>query len=106
MGRRNPGRVAMTEERTTSADEGTRPAAAEGATTYWRYTLWAMVGIQFVMTVANSMLTPILLLFLPVLGVQSDTAIDIWAGVLNGTTSFVAAFASPLWGLLAARHGR
>src|SRR5579862_10068347 len=97
----------MTDERSTSADEGTRPAAADmSAALYWRYTLWAMVGIQFVMTVANSMLTPILPLFLPVLGVQSDTAIDIWAGVLNGTTSFVAAFASPLWGLLAARHGR
>ncbi|MFI4949071.1 MAG: MFS transporter [Alphaproteobacteria bacterium] len=87
-----------------------QPAAIEatggGAAPHWQYTLWAMVGIQFVMTVANSMLTPILPLFLPVLGVRSDTAIDIWAGVLNGTTSFVAAFASPLWGQLADRHGR
>src|SRR6202140_5097858 len=97
----------MTDERSTSADEGIQPAAADsGAAPHWRYTLWAMVGIQFVMTVANSMLTPILPLFLPVLGVQSDTAVDIWAGVLNGTTSFVAAFASPLWGQLADRHGR
>jgi DHA1 family multidrug resistance protein-like MFS transporter len=77
-----------------------------GAAAYWRQTLWAMVGIQFVMTGAFSMLTPIMPLFLPVLGVESDAAIAIWAGVLNGITSLVAAFASPLWGQVADRHGR
>src|SRR6266550_6386683 len=77
-----------------------------GAAPYWRQTLWAMVGIQFVMTGAFSMLTPIMPLFLPMLGVESEAAIAIWAGVLNGITSFVAAFASPLWGSLADRHGR
>ena len=45
-------------------------------------------------------------LLLPELGVVSDSAIDLWAGVLSGVTSFVAAFASPLWGSLADRHGR
>ena len=65
-----------------------------------------MVGIQFVMTMSFSMLTPIMPLFLPVLGVQSESAIDLWAGILAGVTSFVAAFASPLWGRLADRHGR
>jgi DHA1 family multidrug resistance protein-like MFS transporter len=84
----------------------TQRAVEPGAAAQWRSMLWAMVAIQFVMTVANSMLTPILPLFLPVLGVESETATDIWAGVLNGTTSFVAAFASPLWGQLADRHGR
>ncbi len=72
----------------------------------WQRTLWAMVGIQFVMTMSFSMLTPIMPLFLPVLGVQSESAIDLWAGILAGVTSFVAAFASPLWGRLADRHGR
>ena len=73
---------------------------------HWRQTLWAMVGIQFVMTAAFSMLTPIMPLFLPVLGVETDVGIAIWAGVLNGVTSLVAAFASPLWGQVADRHGR
>src|ERR1051325_1085652 len=77
-----------------------------GAAAHWQYTLWAMVGIQLVMAMANSMLSPIMPLFLPVLGVESERAIDLWAGVLNGTTSFVAAFASPLWGQLSDRHGR
>src|SRR6266852_4035965 len=99
----------MTEQRSSSADEGTQPAALEaagGAASYWRYTLWAMVGIQFVNTMANSVLTPIMPLFLPELGVRTESGIDIWAGVLSGITSFVAAFASPLWGSLADRHGR
>jgi len=85
---------------------GVAPGAAPGVAANWRHTLWAMVLIQLVMAMANSMLSPIMPLFLPVLGVHSEAAIDIWAGILNGTTSFVAAFASPLWGQLADRHGR
>src|SRR3954470_14915236 len=78
----------------------------QGAAADWQQTLWAMVGIQFVMTMAFSMLTPIMPLFLPVLGVESASAIAVWAGILNGVTSFIAAFASPLWGTVADRHGR
>src|SRR6266436_7664983 len=98
----------MTEQRSVSVGEGTQPApdAAGGPASYWRYTLWAMVGIQFVNTMANSVLTPIMPLFLPELGVRTESGIDIWAGILSGVTSFVAAFASPLWGSLADRHGR
>ena len=46
-----------------------------------------MVGIQFVNTMANSVLTPIMPLFLPELGVHTESGIDIWAGILSGTTS-------------------
>src|SRR5205814_9714977 len=98
-------------EQGSPANDATAPAAIEGtahggAAAYWRQTLWAMVGMQFVMTAAFSMLTPIMPLFLPVLGVESEAAIAIWAGILNGITSLVAAFASPLWGQVADRHGR
>jgi DHA1 family multidrug resistance protein-like MFS transporter len=72
----------------------------------WQRTLWVMVGIQFVMTMAFSMLTPIMPLFLPVLGVTHASAIDLWAGILGGVTSLVAAFVSPLWGRVADRRGR
>jgi DHA1 family multidrug resistance protein-like MFS transporter len=72
----------------------------------WPRTLWAMVGIQFVMTMSFSVLTPIMPLFLPDLGVRDPDGIILWAGVLNATTSLVAAFASPLWGSLADRKGR
>ena len=74
--------------------------------TNWQVTLWAMVGIQFIMTMAFSFLSPIMPLFLPELGVTTNTGIDLWSGVLNGTTSFVAAFTSPLWGRLADNYGR
>src|SRR6266700_4431507 len=97
----------MTEPGTGASEAAALPAAAEpGATLYWRYTLWAMVGIQFVHTMANSVLTPIMPLFLPELGVTSDSAVDLWAGILTGVTSFVAAFASPVWGRVADRRGR
>lgn len=89
------------------AGDSETPALDEsGAAPRWRSTLWAMVGIQFVMTMAFSMLTPIMPLFLPELGVHSTAAIDIWAGILSGVTSFVAAFASPIWGRVADQRGR
>src|SRR4029077_13789603 len=88
---------------------GSSAAAADEESGYaaqWQSTLWAMVAVQFVMTMAFSMLTPIMPLLLPDLGVQTAGGIDIWAGILSGTTSFVAAFASPVWGRIADRHGR
>ncbi len=72
----------------------------------WQRTMWAMVGIQFIMTMSFTILSPIMPLFLPELGVHNPSRIDLWAGILNGTTSFVAAFASPLWGRLSDRKGR
>lgn len=68
--------------------------------------MWAMVGIQFIMTMSFTILSPIMPLFLPDLGVTGSAQIDLWAGILNGTTSFVAAFASPLWGRIADQRGR
>jgi DHA1 family multidrug resistance protein-like MFS transporter len=72
----------------------------------WQRTLWAMVGVQFVMSIAFSILSPILPLFLPQLGVVSAEAVDVWAGVLASVTSFVAIFTAPVWGSLADRYGR
>jgi DHA1 family multidrug resistance protein-like MFS transporter len=93
-----------------AARAATEPATAaddeSGVAAHWQQTLWAMVGIQFVMTMAFSMLTPIMPLFLPALGVENQAGIDVWAGILSGVTSFIAAFASPLWGRIADRRGR
>lgn len=72
----------------------------------WQRTLWVMMGIQFVMTMSFTVLSPIMPLFLPYLGVHAPPAIDLWTGILNGTTAFVAAFVSPLWGRLSDRKGR
>jgi DHA1 family multidrug resistance protein-like MFS transporter len=75
-------------------------------TSPWRQTLWAMVGIQFLMTGAFSFLSPIVPLMLPGLGVTSIQGVDIWSGVITGSTSFVAAFAAPVWGRIADKRGR
>jgi hypothetical protein len=72
-----------------------KSAAAEAnavAAVQWQRTLWVMVGIQFIMTGAFSVLSPIMPLLLPELGVETASAVDLWAGILNGVTSFVAAF--------------
>jgi MFS transporter, DHA1 family, multidrug resistance protein len=93
----------MAKQRPEAVSEATSLAVAPRE---WQRTLWAMVGIQFVMTMSFSMLTPIMPLFLPNIGVQSESAVALWAGILAGITSLVAAFTSPLWGRLADRHGR
>ncbi len=69
-------------------------------------TLWIMVAVQFFMTLGFTVLSPIMPLFLPQLGVHGRVAIDLWTGVLNAATPFVAAFTSPLWGRLGDRQGR
>jgi len=92
---------AMTDAPEQSAEIRLPPAAKN-----WQRTLWAMVGIQFVMTGAISFLSPIIPLMLPGLGVTSVKGIDLWSGLITGSTSFFAAFASPLWGRIADKHGR
>jgi DHA1 family multidrug resistance protein-like MFS transporter len=65
-----------------------------------------MVAVQFVMSIAFSIVSPIMPLFLPALGVGSEGAVDLWAGVLAAATSFVAIFTAPIWGGLSDRYGR
>ncbi|MEJ0019497.1 MAG: MFS transporter [Acetobacteraceae bacterium] len=81
-------------------------AAPTGETQHWQRTLWTMVGVQFVMSMAFSILSPIMPLYLPHLGVVSPEAVDVWAGVLLSVTSFVAIFAAPMWGSMGDRYGR
>ena len=79
----------------------------DGATSpNWRRTLVVMVGIQFGMNLGFTVLSPIMPLFLPVLGVRDAGAIDVWAGVMASVTPFIAAFVSPFWGRVADRRGR
>ncbi len=90
----------------TAASANQAAPTAEGEPPGWQATMWWMVGIQLVMTFSFSILTPIMPLFLPDLGVTHPSAIDFWSGILMGTTSFVAAFVSPFWGRLADLKGR
>lgn len=72
----------------------------------WRRTLWSMVAVQFIMSMAVTVMAPIVPLFLPQLGVTDRSAIDLWAGVLNSSNFLVSALLAPVWGNLADRHGR
>jgi MFS transporter, DHA1 family, multidrug resistance protein len=72
----------------------------------WSVTLWSMVGIQFMMSLALTVIGPILPVFLPQIGVADRSAIELWAGILNSCGFLIAAFASPLWGRLGDRSGR
>ena len=72
----------------------------------WRVTLWAMVAVQIVMSLSFSILSPVMPLFLPDLGVHSTSAIDLWAGILASVTSFIGIFSAPIWGRLADTYGR
>ncbi len=72
----------------------------------WRLALWSMVAVQFIMSIAFSIVSPIMPLFLPELGVDSPAAVNMWAGVLVAATSCVAIFTAPVWGGLSDRYGR
>ncbi len=72
----------------------------------WRRTLFLMMGIQMGMNMGFTVLSPVMPLFLPQLGVDDPAQIDLWAGALAAVTPLVAAFASPFWGRVADRRGR
>ena len=61
----------MAQESGSAKQDASVAGADASVEPQWQRTLWAMVGIQFVMTMAFSMLTPIMPLFLPVLGVET-----------------------------------
>jgi DHA1 family multidrug resistance protein-like MFS transporter len=72
----------------------------------WWVTLWAMAGIQFMMSLALTVIGPILPIFLPQIGLENQHAVEFWAGILNSCGFLIAAFMSPLWGRLGDKHGR
>ncbi len=78
----------------------------DGVSPNWRVTLWAMVSVQLIMSLSFTILSPIMPLFLPEVGVTSITALDLWSGGLASVTSFIAAFAAPIWGRMSDIYGR
>ncbi len=100
------------DERADAAQSSvSEPAAAAdapeiAAAPNWQRTLFVMMGIQLGMNTGFTVLSPVMPLFLPQLGVRNPVEIDLWAGALAAVTPLVAAFASPLWGRVADRRGR
>lgn len=86
------------------ADEASEPG--EDGSPAWRVTLWAMVAVQVIMSLSFTFLSPVMPLYLPELGVQTDFHLYLWSGFLGSVTSFVAAFTAPMWGRMSDRLGR
>lgn len=72
----------------------------------WRVTMWGMVAAQLVMSTCFSFLSPVMPLYLPELGVHTASGVDLWAGILSSVSSFIGAFAQPVWGRMSDRYGR
>lgn len=72
----------------------------------WQRTLVIMIFVQLGMNAGFTVLSPIMPLFLPQLGITDPSQVDLWAGALAFITPLLAAIASPFWGRLADRRGR
>lgn len=68
--------------------------------------LWPMVGVQFIMSSALTVMSPFLPLYLIQLGVHPIARVDVWSGLLSSCSPLIAAFTSPIWGSMADRFGR
>ena len=87
-------------------DEGRERSREDEGSPEWKVTLWAMVAVQLIMSAAFTFLSPVLPLFLPHLGVSNLGEVEFWTGLLASMTSFIAAFAAPIWGKMSDRLGR
>ena len=92
--------------RTLAVDPAAAATPEAASEPGWQKTLFLMMGIQLGMNMGFTVLSPVMPLFLPQLGVHDPAQVDLWAGGLAAVTPFVAAFASPIWGRVADRRGR
>jgi len=72
----------------------------------WKRTLWSTALAQMLCIVGFNFVLPFLPLFVQQLGVHGQTNITLWAGLLGGGSAICMAVSSPIWGVLADRHGR
>jgi DHA1 family multidrug resistance protein-like MFS transporter len=66
----------------------------------------AMLGVQFILAAAFSIVPPVIPLLLPDLGVIDAGAISTWSGVLLGVTPLTAGLMAPVWGRVVDRVDR
>src|SRR4051812_45058644 len=65
-----------------------------------------MLGVQFILSAAFSIVPPVIPLLLPQLGVFEASAISTWSGVLLGVTPLTAGLMAPVWGRVVDRIDR
>jgi DHA1 family multidrug resistance protein-like MFS transporter len=65
-----------------------------------------MLGVQFILAAAFSIVPPVIPLLLPQLGVVEPGAISTWSGILLGVTPLSAGLMAPVWGRVVDRIDR
>ncbi|HWO93562.1 MAG TPA: MFS transporter, partial [Dehalococcoidia bacterium] len=73
----------------------------------WRQNLLAVWFVVFISISGANLVFPFMPLYLEEdLGIESDSAIALWAGLLGAATGAMMFVFSPIWGSLADRYGR
>ena len=72
----------------------------------WKRNLYILWSGCFITMIGSSLVIPFLPLYIEQLGVKEVARIAQWSGLVYSATFMLSAFASPIWGRLADKHGR
>lgn len=75
-------------------------------TSSWQRTLYIMLFVQFVSSMAYSIIFPFLSFYVQHLGTNTNLSLEFWVGMVFAVQGMTMMFASPLWGAVADRYGR
>lgn len=74
--------------------------------TNWKRNLYILMGSQFLVMSAMTMIIPFLPLYLQELGVTDPDAVSVWSGLIFAANFVTAFIFAPIWGRLADKYGR
>lgn len=72
----------------------------------WRRNLYILFGVQLLTTAGFSLVFPFLPLYIKELGVATRGSLEFWAGMVFSMQALTMMITSPIWGVIADRHGR
>lgn len=78
----------------------------QALSTPWQRTLYIMFFAQLMTSVGFSSIFPFLPLYVKSLGSTTGLSIEFWVGMAYSSQAFTMMLASPIWGMVADRHGR
>ena len=72
----------------------------------WRRNLYVLFGVQLLSTAGFSLVFPFLPLYIKELGVATVGSLEFWSGMVFSMQALTMMITSPIWGVVADRHGR
>lgn len=72
----------------------------------WRRNLYVLFGVQLLSTAGFSLVFPFLPLYIKELGVATTGSLEFWSGMVFSMQALTMMITSPIWGVVADRHGR